>query len=109
MSALPVSFISTWRLVRGRGRGQARIIVEVEAGPARFGSYRKPMGVWGRASKVGGISRPRAFAVVAGVEDYQVALATYGAACERWPGPLPRFPGRGKSRPVVVRPVGRGA
>jgi hypothetical protein len=47
MSALPVSFISTWRLVRGRGRGQARIIVEVEAGPARFGSYRKPMGVWG--------------------------------------------------------------
>jgi len=23
---------------------------------------------------------------VAGVEDYQVALATYRAACERWPG-----------------------
>jgi len=23
---------------------------------------------------------------VAGVEDYQVALATYHAACERWPG-----------------------
>ena len=23
---------------------------------------------------------------VAGVEDYQVALATYDAACERWPG-----------------------
>src|SRR5215470_12636109 len=23
---------------------------------------------------------------VAGVEDYQVALATYPAACERWPG-----------------------
>jgi hypothetical protein len=23
-------------------------MVEVEAGPARFGSYRKPMGVWGR-------------------------------------------------------------
>ena len=23
---------------------------------------------------------------VAGVEDYQVALATYGGACERWPG-----------------------
>ena len=29
-------------------REQARIIVEVEARPARFGSYRKPMGVWGR-------------------------------------------------------------
>jgi hypothetical protein len=28
-------------------REQARIIVEVEARPARFGSYRKPMGVWG--------------------------------------------------------------
>src|SRR5215831_13920805 len=25
-------------------------------------------------------------AYVAGVEDYQVALATYRAACERWPG-----------------------
>jgi hypothetical protein len=25
---------------------------------------------------------------VAGVEDYQVALATYRAACERWPGTL---------------------
>jgi len=24
--------------------------------------------------------------VFAGVEDYQVALATYRAACERWPG-----------------------
>jgi hypothetical protein len=23
---------------------------------------------------------------VAGIEDYQVALATYRAACERWPG-----------------------
>jgi hypothetical protein len=23
---------------------------------------------------------------VAGVEDYQIALATYRAACERWPG-----------------------
>jgi len=23
---------------------------------------------------------------IAGVEDYQVALATYRAACERWPG-----------------------
>jgi hypothetical protein len=23
---------------------------------------------------------------VAGVEDYQVALATFGAACKRWPG-----------------------
>ena len=23
---------------------------------------------------------------VAGVEDYQLALATYRAACERWPG-----------------------
>ena len=23
---------------------------------------------------------------VAGVEDYQVALATYRAACQRWPG-----------------------
>jgi len=23
---------------------------------------------------------------VAGVEDYEVALATYRAACERWPG-----------------------
>jgi hypothetical protein len=23
---------------------------------------------------------------VAGIEDYQVALATYHAACERWPG-----------------------
>jgi len=23
---------------------------------------------------------------VAGVEDYQVALATFRAACERWPG-----------------------
>jgi hypothetical protein len=23
---------------------------------------------------------------VAGVEDYHVALATYHAACERWPG-----------------------
>jgi hypothetical protein len=23
---------------------------------------------------------------VAGVEDYQVALATYHAACQRWPG-----------------------
>jgi hypothetical protein len=23
---------------------------------------------------------------VAGVEDYQIALATYHAACERWPG-----------------------
>jgi hypothetical protein len=30
-AALPVSFISTWRLVKGHGRGQARIIVEVEA------------------------------------------------------------------------------
>ena len=25
---------------------------------------------------------------VAGVEDYQFALATYRAACERWPGTL---------------------
>ena len=25
---------------------------------------------------------------VAGVEDYQVALATFRAACERWPGGL---------------------
>jgi hypothetical protein len=25
---------------------------------------------------------------VAGVEDYQVALATYRAACERWLGPI---------------------
>ena len=25
---------------------------------------------------------------LAGVEDYQVALATYRAACERWPGTL---------------------
>ena len=23
---------------------------------------------------------------IAGIEDYQVALATYRAACERWPG-----------------------
>jgi hypothetical protein len=23
---------------------------------------------------------------VAGIEDYQVALATYRAACQRWPG-----------------------
>ena len=23
---------------------------------------------------------------IAGVEDYQVALATFRAACERWPG-----------------------
>src|SRR5262245_20489053 len=35
-ATLAVSFI---------GRGQARIM---EVGPARFGSYRKPMGVWGR-------------------------------------------------------------
>jgi len=34
-ATLAVSFI---------GRGQARIM---EVGPARFGSYRKPMGVWG--------------------------------------------------------------
>ncbi len=33
---------------------------------------------------------------VAGVEDYQVALATYRAACERWPGYLRRR-GKGKS------------
>jgi hypothetical protein len=26
---------------------------------------------------------------VAGIEDYQVALATYRAACERWPGTIP--------------------
>jgi hypothetical protein len=26
---------------------------------------------------------------VAGIEDYQVALATYRAACERWPGTHP--------------------
>jgi hypothetical protein len=25
---------------------------------------------------------------VAGVEDYQVALATFRAACERWPAPI---------------------
>jgi hypothetical protein len=29
---------------------------------------------------------------VAGVEDYQVALATFRAACERWPG-----------RPITLR------
>jgi hypothetical protein len=26
---------------------------------------------------------------VAGVEDYQIALATYRATCKRWPGTLP--------------------
>jgi hypothetical protein len=27
---------------------------------------------------------------LAGVEDYQIAFATYRAACERWPGtPIP--------------------
>jgi hypothetical protein len=32
---------------------------------------------------------------VAGVEDYPVALATYRAACERWPG-IPRQPAPGR-------------
>jgi hypothetical protein len=37
-ATLAVSFI---------GRGQARMMEMMEAGPARFGSYRKPMGVLG--------------------------------------------------------------
>ena len=37
---------------------------------------------------------------IAGVEDYQVALATYRAACERWPGtPMTlRHGARGRGR-----------
>jgi hypothetical protein len=36
---------------------------------------------------------------VAGVEDYQVALATYHAACERWPGtPVTFAAGRARDR-----------
>ena len=30
--------------------------------------------------------RVGALTLIAGVEDYQVALATYRAACQRWPG-----------------------
>jgi hypothetical protein len=40
---------------------------------------------------------------IAGVEDYQVALATFRAACERWPG-IPRRVGNGGRPPGAVSP-----
>jgi hypothetical protein len=47
---------------------------------------------------------------VAGVEDYQLALATYRAACERWPGtPITLRQGRAGDRgqPPPARGVGQ--
>ena len=49
-AALPVSFISTWRLVRRHGRGQARIIVEVEARACPLRQVQKTHGGCGGAS-----------------------------------------------------------
>jgi hypothetical protein len=37
---------------------QARIMVEVEAGPARFGRYRKPMGGVRERQKGASLTRP---------------------------------------------------
>jgi hypothetical protein len=44
---------------------------------------------------------------VAGIEDYQVALATYRAACQRWPG-IPLAAGRASDRgqPAPAHGVG---
>jgi hypothetical protein len=46
------------------------------------------------------LQRFRRSGLVAGVEDYQVALATYRAACERWPG-TPITSARSGSAPGV--------